>query len=105
LLGYHGNSINNPLHSNGRLPNITHVGCYYKLSAPTSVPRPAMDFVCVCVCVCVCGGGGITGNAMEGLLKPGPLKLDSPIQSGYQSTRIFPLYFTTFTWKYHKYGI
>jgi hypothetical protein len=26
LVGYHGNDINKPLHSNGHLPNITHVG-------------------------------------------------------------------------------
>jgi hypothetical protein len=26
LVGYHENTINKPLHSSGRLPNIAHVG-------------------------------------------------------------------------------
>jgi hypothetical protein len=60
LLGYHGNSINKPLHSNERLPKITHVGGSHKLSLPPQYPN-------------VWGGGSaFTGNAMEGLLKPGP---------------------------------
>jgi hypothetical protein len=39
FVGYHGNAINKPLLSNGRLPNITHVGGSHKLVGVSNI-RP-----------------------------------------------------------------